>query len=205
MHDLGMAAYLVTAIGLFSAPLVAFGAYAAIQSRWPSRQSTIAAMCALVLVLILGAAALGFSFKDVMPNFVAFIIAYAAYCFLAVSCLRIRWLFIRILALIVAAIPICIGYVFCTIGSLGIMFFVGDYTNPPKQVEQLRPDLTCRVTLWGASFTASGYAVHLYKTWAWLPLIEKSVVTMSVNQTDFSEGQAPKDLTCVDALAKYLE
>jgi len=135
-----LAAYLLTAIGLFAAPLLAFGAYAAIQSRWSPRQSTIAAVCALALVLILGAAALGFSFKDVRPNFAAFLIAYAAYCFLAVSCLRIPSLLLRIPALILAAMPIAIGYVLCTIGSLGLMFIVGDYTNPPKQIERLRPD-----------------------------------------------------------------
>ena len=162
-------------------------------------------MCASVLVFIVTAAALGFSFKDVLSNFVAFMIAYAAYCFLAVSCWRIPSLFVRIPALILAAIPIALGYVLSTIGTLGLMFIIGDYTTPPRRIEQLRPDLTCRVTLWGASFTASGYAVHLYKTWAWLPFIEKSVVKLSVNQTDFSEGQAPKDLTCADALVKYLE
>jgi hypothetical protein len=205
MQDLTMAAYLITAISLFAAPLVAFGAFAAIQSRWSSRQARIAAVCAAVLVFLLGAAALGFSFKDVLSNFVAFMVAYAAYCLLAVFCWRIPFLFIRIPALLLAAIPICFGYVLCSIGSLGLMFIVGDYTNAPKRVEQLRPDLTCRVTLWGASFTASGYTVHLYKSWAWLPFVERSVIAMSVNQTDFSEGQAPKDVTCADALAKYLE
>jgi hypothetical protein len=102
MHDPAMAAYLITAIGLFAAPLVAFGAFAAIQSRWTSRQPTIAAVCASVLVFVLGAAALGFSFKDPLPNFVAFMIAYAAYCLLAVFCWRIPSLFIRIPALLLA-------------------------------------------------------------------------------------------------------
>jgi hypothetical protein len=205
MKDLTQAAYFVIVIGLFATPLLAFGAYAAIQSRWSSRQSKIAAACALVLVFVLGAAALGFSFTDVLSNFVGFVIAYAAYCFLAVSCLRIPSLFLRIPALIVAAIPIAVGYVICTIGSFGLMFIVGDYTSPPKHIEQLGPDLTCRTTLWGAAFTASGYTIHLYKSWAWLPLVERSVAAMSVNQTEFSEGQAPKDVTCADALAKYLE
>jgi hypothetical protein len=166
MKDLTQAAYLVTAIGLFSAPLLAFGTFASIQSRWSSSQSTIAAICAAVLVFILGAAALGFSFKDVLSNFAAFMVAYAAYCFLAVSCLRIPSLFLRIPAFILAAIPVAFGYMLCTIGVFGLMFMVGDYTNPPRRIEQLRPDLTCRVTLWGASFTASGYTVHLYKSWA---------------------------------------
>jgi hypothetical protein len=205
MHDPTMAAYLITEIGLFAAPLVAFGAFAAIQSRWISRQPTVAAVCVSVVVFVLGAAALGLSFKDPLANFVVFTIAYAAYCLLAVLCWRIPSLFIRIPALLLAAIPICFGYVLCSIGALGLMFIVGDYTSPPKHTEQMNRNLTCRVTLWGASFTASGYTVHLYKSWAWLPFVEKSVVTMSVNQTGFSEGQAPKDVTCADALAKYLD
>ena len=108
-----------------------------------------------------------------------------------------------ILALLCAAIPIFAGYVLCTIGLLGLIFIVGDYTRAPNQIEQIDTRLVCRVTLWGSAATDSGYTVHLYRSWAWLPLIERSVLSMSVNQTDQSKGP-PMDVTCADALKKYL-
>jgi hypothetical protein len=205
MNDLSRTAYLVTSIGLFAAPLIAFGVFASIQSRWSSSQSTIAAVCAAVLVFILGAATLGFSFKDVLSNFTTFIVAYAAYCFLAVSCLRIRSLFLRIPAFILAAIPICIGYVLCTIGTLALVFIIGDYTSPPRHTEQIRPDLICRITGWGAAFTASGSTVHLYKSWAWLPFLERSVASISVTESGDTETGPQIGASCADALAKYNE
>jgi hypothetical protein len=203
MDDLSRTAYFVTSIGLFAAPLLAFGAFASIQSRWSSRQSTIAAVCALVLVFILSAAALGFSFKDVLSNITAFIVAYAAYCFLAVSCLRIRSLLLRIPAFIVAAIPVFAGYVLCTVGTLALIFIVGDYTSPPRHTEQIRPDLICRITGWGAAFTASGSTVHLYKSWPWLPFLERSVGSISVTESGDTETGPQIGASCADAMAKY--
>jgi hypothetical protein len=183
--------------------LVAFGAFAAIQSRWTSRQPTIAVVCASVLVFVLGAAALGFSFKDPLPNFVAFTIAYAAYCLLAVFCWRIPSLFIRIPALLLAAIPICFGYVLSSIGALGLMFIVGDYTSPPRLTEQIRPDLICRITGWGTAVTASGSTVHLYQSWPWLPLLERSVASISVTESGDSDMGPQVGASCADALARY--
>src|SRR5205823_4049965 len=146
-------------VGLFAAPLIAVGVFASIRSRWPSAQRRIATICIFAIVVILGGAALGFSFKNVLLNFVCFVIAYGAYCFLAVSCWRIKFLPLRIPALLGAAIPICAGYFMCTVGLLGLMFIVGDYTRAPESTEQIDTGLECRVTGWGMVASVSGYTV----------------------------------------------
>ena len=88
----------------FAAPLLAIGAFASIQSRWVSAQGRIFVICVFTIVIVLGAAVLGFSFKNVLLNFACFVLAYATYCFLAVSCWRIRFLPLRILALLCSAL-----------------------------------------------------------------------------------------------------
>ena len=53
--------------------------------------------CVSVLFVAAAAMALGFSFKNVLANFACLVIAYGAYCFLAVSCWRIRFWPLRFL------------------------------------------------------------------------------------------------------------
>jgi hypothetical protein len=48
---------------------------------------------------------------------------------------------------------------------------------------------------------ASGYKVHLYKSWDWLPSVEGSVVGIPVVQVGYV-GQ-PNDANCADAVAQY--
>src|SRR4051812_24635654 len=106
MNAIDSAAVTISSVGLFAAPLLALAAFASIQSRWPSAQRRILIICIFTIVAVLGAAALGFSFKNVLANFAFFVIAYAAFCFVAVSCWRTGFLPLRVLALLCAAIPI---------------------------------------------------------------------------------------------------
>jgi hypothetical protein len=188
-------------VGLFAAPLIAFILFAFVHKRWATvgRQAVIAGIS--TIAFIVAAAALGFSFKNVLFNFAFFAIAYGAYCFLAACCWRIRFLPLRILALLCAAIPICAGYVAGTIGVLGLMFIIGDYTRAPNEIKQIDIGLECRVTLWGMAASASGYTIHLYRSWNWLPFIERAVVSIPVTQVGYVEQ--PQDATCADAVAQY--
>ena len=192
-------AVLIVAIGLVAAPLIAFASFASTRGRWVSSQRPMAIACGSVLLVIAGVATLGFSFKSVLANFTSFVVAYGAYCFLAVSCWRIRFWPLRALALLCAAIPILAGYVLSTVGLLGLILIIGDYTRAPSKVEQMDIGLVCRVTGWGSAVTDSGYTVHLYRTWDWLPLIERSVISISINELDGST----EDSTCADALRQY--
>ena len=108
---------------------------------------------------------------------------------------------IRILALVVAAVPVCIGYFLATIGALGLVFIIGDYSRPPYHTEQMRAGLVCHIRGWGAAFTASGHSVHLYKVWPELPFLKREVAMISVNETD--PDSEPKRASCADVLAAY--
>lgn len=63
--------------------------------------------------------------------------------------------------------------------------------------------LACRVTLWGTAFSASGDTVHLYRTWEWLPLIERSVVRIPVVELGYAGDQPPPAADCSDAVRLY--
>jgi len=192
----------LTTAGLLAAPLIAIAAFVVIRWQRPAWLRQLAIGAAAILLILIVAAALGFSFENTLANFVAFVIGYGSYNFLAVSCWQIRFLPLRVVALLGAAIPILGGYVLSTIGLLGLMLVVGDYASAPKKVEQMDSGLVCRVTGWGSAITDSGYTVSLYRNWGWLPLIERSVVSISVNESERSIDR-PSDATCADALRKY--
>ena len=155
-----------------------------------------------MLSIMTAGVVLGFSFKNTLANFAGFMVGYGAYCFLAASSWKIKQLPLRIVALLGAAIPICVGYLLSTIGLLGLMLVIGDYARAPNKVEQMDSGLVCRVTRLGSAVTDSGYTVSLYRNWDWFPLIERSVISISVNESARSLD-APTDATCADALKKY--
>ena len=194
----------LTMVGLLAAPPVAIAAFVVIRRQRPVWLRHLAIGAASMLLIMIAATALGFSFENTLANFVGFVAGCLAYSFLAVSCWQIRFLPLRIIALLGAAIPTCIGYVLSTIGLLGLMLVVGDYARPPNKVEQMDSGLVCRVTGWGSAITDSGYTVHLYRSWAWLPLIERSVVSISINESESARSiDAPTGATCADVLGKY--
>jgi hypothetical protein len=168
----------------------------------PRAQLSVTVAAILILCLALGVAALGLSFTNVFANFVGVAVVFIAYYFLAASCLQIPFRVIRYLALTVAILPICFGYVLGTIGMLGLVWMVMDYTEPPQHAEQVGPHLKCEITGWGAAGTASGYTVHLYKTWPEVPFIVREVVSLRVIQAGYV-GEPPADKTCSDAVNVY--
>jgi hypothetical protein len=203
MTPIDSAGISIATTGLLIGPLIALCVFAVIQSRWAFAARPVAIVCITTIIFIAVAASLGFSFRNVLLNIAFFAIAYGAYCFLANCCWRIRYLPLRIVALLCAAVPICAGYLVGTIGILGLAFIVGDYTRAPYNTEQIEAGLECRVTGWGMVGSASGYTVHLYRSWDWLPLIERSVARIPVVQIGYDGDTPPKDANCADAVARY--
>jgi hypothetical protein len=201
MTPIDSAAISIAVAGLLIAPLIAVGVFAIVQSRWTSAGRRAMFVCILTIVFVAAAATAGLSFKKVLVNVALFAVAYGAYCFLVVCCWRVRLLPLRILVLLCGLIPVGLGYVTSTIGLLGLMFIVGDYSRVPHEVNQIEAGLECRITLWGMAAGASGYTVHLYRSWDWLPFIERSVVSIPVVQVGYV-GQ-PNDANCADAVAQY--
>lgn len=192
--------YLVWA-SVLGAPPVALAIFFAVRRRW----RPCAVGSALALLSVFGSAALGLSFVGTLANFVCIAVVYLAYCFLAASCWRIPMKAVRIFALIAAAVPICIGCVVALspVGIFLLVIITGDYAGAPQHVKQMRTDLTCRVTGWGFAGSASGYVVHLYKSWTSVPFIERAVARITIDQT--GNGPRSSDATCSHLLAAYLK
>src|SRR5580698_2772317 len=133
--------------GLLGAPVLALATF--IFLRRYGRQSLALIAAAGTLLFFCLMVFSGLSFVSVSANFACFVVAYFAYSFLAVSCLGIPRKLVRIPAFVVAIIPMGFGYLLSTIGLLGLAFIVGDYTRPPKRVEQMEDGLACRTTGWG--------------------------------------------------------
>jgi hypothetical protein len=195
------APFLLAWVTVLGAPPVILGAFAAIRQLWPHALSPMAVGSLATLCSFFGFAALRVSFTMAMANIVCAAVAYLAYCFLAASCWRITSRAVRILVLIVTAVPIAVGYLLGTIGVLGLAWTVEDYSRAPDHTEQMGPELICRVTSWGSAASDSGFTVHLYKHWAGVPFIEREVASTAVVQTN-PQAQ-PKDASCSDVLAAY--
>jgi hypothetical protein len=160
-------------------PPLAIGAYLAI-GRWLIRWQRFSLLgCVAVAAITLLLFALRISFTVVVANVCAIMVAYFAYCYIAVACWRITRPLFRGVAVAIAAIPIAIGYFLGTIGVLALALMVGDHVRPPEHIEQLQQGLTCRITTWGW-IPMSGQTVHLVRSWVHLPYIEREVARIVV-------------------------
>jgi hypothetical protein len=185
-------------IGLLAAPLLAL--ILARLRRFGARILMIAASTFLLSYFVFAYSSLAF----VAPkgNLACFVVAYFAYCILAATCLRIPRKIIRFPIFVIAIVPIAFGYLLSTVGILGLMFIVGEYTNLPDRTEVMTAGLTCRVTGWGMAAGASGYTIGLYQSWNAVPFLERKVIGSSVTQAGYS-GPPPADVTCADLFGQY--
>jgi hypothetical protein len=151
---------------------------------------------------VFGSRSRGAEFRGRAGQSSLLIVGYFTYSFLAFMCLRIPSKIVRIPAFLVATVPMVIGYASSTIGLLGLMFIVADYTRPPESVKHMAAGLTCRITGWGSAASSSGYDVGLFRSWSGISFLERRIVSASVVQAGYS-GTAPPDVSCDDLLAKY--
>lgn len=112
-------------------------------------------------------------------NILALCAAYAAYCLLAFSCLRLASKPLRVAAMAVAALPIAAGYVVGTIGFMGLGLIIADVTQPPTKVQTLEGGLVCRVTEWGGAFSDSGVTLSVFRPLG--PVLEQRMARHSVS------------------------
>ncbi|MFG6486381.1 hypothetical protein ACG04R_06845 [Roseateles sp. BYS78W] len=185
-------------IGILFAPPVAIGTFFITSRHRPAAMRRLSMTCVLLMALVAAAACLDVSFTSVTANTVCWSAAYFSYCFLAISAWRLRRLAVRIPVLMVAALPVAVGYLLGTVGMLGLMFILDDYTRPPMQTTDIAHGLECRVTSWGMAASDSGYTVHIYRHWALIPLLEREVARIVINQSNPQAGL--QSASCDDAL-----
>ncbi len=197
MQDTGIEAFLVVSTTVVGAPPIAFVAVPRICRAWPNAHRPIIIAAIAVLCFTIGSIALRLSFTNVWLNVALAAICYVAYCVLAASCWQISRNLVGYIAGIVTVLPIGVGYLLCTVGSLGLMWILSDYTSPPYHAEQMASGLICETTGWGTAFSG-GYKVHLYRRWPAFPFLEREVVVLTVDQ-----NASDADKTCSDALNQY--
>ena len=189
---------------LIFSPIAGFGIFYLIRRRWPQAQRRVAKIAAIVFLLIVTFfKILHFSFTASLINIWGFVIGYSAFCFLGASCRLIPSASIKAVAQLLTLLPIICGYLLGTGGLLGLMFILGDYTSPPTETDQMEKNLSCEITGWGSAGSASGYTVHLYKTWDALPFLRREVENLNVIESGAVDGYEPQGTTCADALAAY--
>jgi hypothetical protein len=180
--------------GLLGGPALAIVTFIWMRRHYSQLLSSIAIGSAILLLLAMGLALSGFSFTSIAANYACFAVLYTAYAFLVVSCLRIKNKVIRMLALVMSAAPMCIGF---PIPFLDIL-----ESSDIEHIERLAPNLTCRITGWGMAGGSSGYRVDLYKSWSSVPFLERRVLGDSVVQAGYS-GAPPDDVSCTDLLMQF--
>jgi hypothetical protein len=185
---------------LVGAPVLAMIAFVLLRRKWPAVQLKVMICCAASLLIVICCVWLRLSFIKPLGNFICVGLAYLAYCYLVFSCWRLPKI-LRLIAVIILSVPIVVGYIGGTIGSLGLMFIVGESYEQPLQIVKYDAGLICRIVPWGAAMSDEGYTVHLYQHWAAISFLEREVQEIVIDQSDPEGG--PTSASCNDALASY--
>jgi hypothetical protein len=194
------AAYLAWFIVL-AGPPAAYFVFAILLKRWPGAIAATMVASAVLIAIVVGFSTYGIALISAPANVVCISIAYMAYCFLIAAFWKFRSSVVHTVLLLIAAIPIGIGYLMGTVGFLGLLWIVSQYADTPKQTVQMTDTLWCRVKTWGSAASDSGYAVHLYERWPGVPFVEREVVTISIVET--IPDALPAGADCSDALEAY--
>lgn len=184
-------------IGVFCAPLLGVGVFAAAGARGQGR---LAWGAAAGLAVSAGLYRLGFGFVAPTADIAWALCCFVAYCVLVARCWRTGWKPLRFVVRTIALVPICVGYFLSTVGVLGLGFIVGDMTSPPFRTERMPGGLLCSVTSWGYAFSSSGYRVQLHRRWDAVPFVQREVASVSIDETDEAE---PQTASCESVFASY--
>jgi hypothetical protein len=125
---------------------------------------------------------IGFIFP--LVSILWFFVGYFTYCFFAAFCFRIKRKALRFLSLVILAVPIVLGYALATVGRLGLMFILADVLAKPSYSQVTADGLNCKVTGWGGAWGDSGFRGGLYRTWSFVPLIQKEITWIDVDQSN---------------------
>ncbi|MBX9620132.1 MAG: hypothetical protein K2X10_13390 [Hyphomicrobiales bacterium] len=172
--------FFIVVLMLLVLPPIVMLAFHLAEGRWPNWWALAAALLILLTPIT---DALRISFIASIANILWIIICYFGYFAIFLSCLQLRRRSLRWIATVMTAMPICCGLLAATIGMLGLLFILEDAKREPVYVEQIGDRLTCRVTLWGAAFTDSGYKGSLYRTWTAIPFLWREVGWIGVNES----------------------
>lgn len=185
---------------LLLAPPATLISFFAVRRWWPSALRVLSWACLIIFCAILCCMILGLSLTKNYDNFLCFDVGFISYCFWAASCVRIRSVYRRVVALILASLPIFFGYLLGTVGILGLAFEIDDDTETPDSVQLMGPGLTCVTSEWGILGNA-GKRYDLYKQWDSIPFIQRDVEHGSSSDDDPNDKEFP--ITCDGLVEAY--
>jgi hypothetical protein len=196
-----MSAYRLVHWTLLLAPPFAVATFFSIRSYLAQAHGPLLKLCLAVLLASIIAVVFGLHFIATTATLVSAAVAYFCLCYIATSAFNIKIVALRIVALIAGAILPGLGYTISTIGMFVLLIFINEYVRLPEYTVHLNEHLTCEKRGWGMSFTASGYDIVLYKRFAFMPYVERTVSRVRV--VEGQDNALPSRATCEEALATY--
>jgi hypothetical protein len=182
--------WIIASASLLLMPPVALVMILIVQNSFPTSQRTWAIASAGMILCTIFAVFFRVSFVWGVANVLWLLACYLAYCLLVASCLQIQKRLLRWPVLLVSAVPIALGYVIATIGSLGLGFILSDALAGPSYTQNEADGLTCSVTGWGFAGGDSGSNGSLFRSWFGVPFLQKEVAWISVDESNGSVSRS---------------
>jgi hypothetical protein len=173
---------------LLAAPPATLALYLVMGRLFPPSLKAAAWVAGAILLMVAGAWLTRIRFVSIPANIWALAIAYGAYAFLAISLIRLPWSrWVRIVSVVLAALPIAYGYFVGTVGVLVLWIVANDYVQRPLETVQIAPGIICTKTSWGG-FDMGGYRLHIYQRWSATPFVWREIRTMPVDPINAHSG-----------------
>ncbi len=188
--DLMVVAFPLAWLTLMMAPVVALVARFRL-----ARPNLVAAKAAIVLGLVALGWLLSVEFAWRPINWIALAAAYLAWAVIVGAVFTLHPRLLGKVLGVIGMVTFFPGLALGTIGVLGLLFIVGDYSGSPARSVMLKPGLDCVVTNWGSAVTDDGHEVHLYRYFPWFPILRYQARRVVVDKTNPRSG-VPANTGC---------
>jgi hypothetical protein len=165
---------LITLIALWTYPILTFFVFRL--GRRYNNLKTINLTIATILVLTTLFLTFDISTTSIEVDWILLTTYYFGLCFLLWSVVHLKAKLFKILGYIIMTFVFGLGYFSGTIGILGVGFVTGGFV--PRKQNKIESNLTYKETGLGNAFSDyRGVRVELYKTYKYLPFIERRIST----------------------------
>jgi len=161
---------LLAEVGLLGSPIVGFFLYRRFKLI---NKFFFWSFCVIALLAL--ARLFNITFKGDLLDLLLPIGVYTLYCFIILHALLIRNIFLRIVTFIIGFIPIAGGYLFATIGVLGVFFVFGEQ-EPIRTVDINKKYYYREFGFGNATTSWGGTRIEIYESLFLLPFLEKRIL-----------------------------
>jgi len=125
-----------------------------------------------------------FSFRGDVLDMLLPVGLYLAYCILVFDLLHVDHKIIRRVTFTVGCIPIVVGYIFATIGALGVVM-IGAQLDATTTIDLQERYFYREYTYGHAVSDDCGTIIELYTSPSWFPIIEKRLIAKKVSSLQY--------------------